>query len=68
VLSDIPGAELIVDTVPSHPEYPIGRIRFGKQGKSLETGTIVTYSLAWGQAEADWLYLLKCLVKQSLKQ
>ena len=68
VLSNIPGAELIIDVDPSHLEYPQGRISFGKQGESLVTGTIVYYSLAVGQEEADWRYLLECLAKQSLKQ
>ena len=67
VLSDIQGAELIMDTDPSHPEYPQGRLTFGKQGESLQTGLTVTYSLVWGQEEADWFVLLKEIAKQSLK-
>lgn len=68
VLSDIKGAELIIDTNEhEHPEYPSGRIRFGKQGESLETGIVFMYPLYCGHVEADWLHLLKEIAKQTLK-
>jgi hypothetical protein len=66
VLSDIEGAELILDT-DDNIDCPSGRISFGPKGESIEKGTTIAYSLAYGQAEADWLLLMKCIAGQALK-